>query len=119
MILQALKRRHALVEQHVRPRAFEIAPQRVDREIFLVLEVIEERSLGHAGGLGDVLDRTSLETEGMQRVYRAAGELLAQAGSGHGRLSRGIYPLRGMTNPLASMTNMRLSDLFQCYSLIN
>src|SRR5579872_3769851 len=92
MILQALKRRHAFIEQHVRARAFEIAPQRIDREIFLVLEVIEERSLGHAGGIGNVLDRTSLESERMQRVYRAAGELLAQAGSGHGRLSRGLLP---------------------------
>ena len=113
MAFETFERGHTLVEQHVRAGAFEIAPQRIDREIFLVLEVIEERSLGDAGGLGNVLDRTSLEAEGMQRIYRAAGEFLAQAGSGHERLSRGFYPPRGMINPLASMTNMRPSDLIQ------
>src|SRR6202041_1508978 len=81
MAFETFEWRDTLVEQHVRAGTFEITPQRVDREVFLVLEVIEERSLGDAGGLGNVLDRTSLEAEGMQRVYRAAGEFLPQAGS--------------------------------------
>jgi hypothetical protein len=87
MILQTLKRRHAIPEQQIDSAALDVAPQSVDREIFLVLEMIEKGTLGNACSLRDVLDRTSPKAEGMQRPNRAARQFFAQTWPGHRRSS--------------------------------
>src|SRR5437762_3343588 len=83
MIFQALDRRNTLLEQDVDPRAFDITPQSIDREVFLVFEMIEKGALGNPGSLGDVLNRTPPEAKGMERINRTARQLLAQAWPSH------------------------------------
>jgi len=56
MISQTLQRRHAFLEQKVDPGALDVAPQSVDREVFLVFEMIEKGTLGNTGSFRDVLD---------------------------------------------------------------
>src|SRR4029077_1608177 len=92
MVLQAFQRSNAFFEQQFRPGSFKVAPQRVDRQIFLVLKMIEKGTFGHAGSLGDVLNRTPVESEGMQGIYCAARELFAQTRSSHANaLPRRIF----------------------------
>jgi len=56
MISQTLQRSHAFLEQKVYPGALDVAPESVDREVFLVFEMIEKGTLGNTGSFRDVLD---------------------------------------------------------------
>jgi hypothetical protein len=77
MIFQTLQRRDAFFEQDICAGSLEVAPQGVDREIFLVFKMIEKGTFGNAGSIGYVLNRTPVKAVGMQGIYRTARQFLA------------------------------------------
>ena len=73
MTPETLKRRFGIIKQQIRPCTFEVAPQGVDCQGFLIFKMIEKRPFGNAGSVGDVLDGTPVKAAGMQCLYRATG----------------------------------------------
>jgi hypothetical protein len=77
MVSKALYWWVAVIEQDIAPGAFQIPPQGVDRQGFLVFEMIEEGAFGHTCSIGYVLNRTPVEAARMQCFHGAAGQFFA------------------------------------------
>src|SRR6185312_12343837 len=84
MPAQPLQRQHGLVAQHRAARRKAIALDDFGAERFLALEVIVERTLGHARGRGDFLHADGVEALFSKALHPSFDDQLSDIGSGHG-----------------------------------